>query len=133
MAAYIRQRPAAWFRPVALLALLWGLAGCYAYYARAFAGADGDGYDAWIKAAYGLATLGGLLGAVALLRRSLWARPLFILSLGALIAQSGYALVATDLVAARGATAMLFPLVVALVTGGEVWFSAYARRRGWIA
>ena len=138
---YIRQRPATWFMPVALLALIWGLVGCYAFYVQTFGPPKGSSYDQellaslprWFDVVYGIAALGGLMGAVALMRRSAWARPLFVVSLAAVIVQFAYVFLATDVIAVKGLWTVVLPLIIAGVTGAEIWFSQYSRRRGWIA
>lgn len=67
---------------------------------------------------YALATLAALGGAVGLWMRSRHAVTLYVLSLVGVIIQFGYVFLATDLLARKGATAMLFPafiLVMAIV------------------
>jgi hypothetical protein len=146
MAAYIRQRPPAWFTAVAVLLILWGAAGCASLYAHiAFgpalnpAATDWDrAYYAalpiWFNFDYAVAVFGGLFGAIALAMRSRAAKPFFILSLAAVVVQFGYIFLATDAIAQKGAAATLpFPLFIAAVAVFQIWFARHARRRGWIA
>jgi hypothetical protein len=145
MASYVRQKPAGWFGVVASILILWGIAGCAALYAHVAYGpamnpaaTDWDrayyaGLPGWFDFVYAAAVLGGLLGSIALLMRSKLARPLFILSLAAVILQFGWVFLATDLLAQKGLAATLpFPLFIAAVAGVQIWFAAYAERRGWI-
>ena len=146
MATYLRQRPPSWFWIVAILSLLWAAMGCVACFAHIRWGADAianpSDYDralfaalpAWYNYVYALAVIGGLLGSVALLVRSARARWLFWASLIAVIVQFGYIFVATDLIAHKGAMAVLpFPILIAVIAVVQVRFAGYARRRGWIS
>jgi hypothetical protein len=139
------DRAPAWFRVVAVVLVLWGVAGCYACFQQFRLGAEAMGpasdYDralyaalpGWYDPLYAVATGAGLLGALALLTRSRLARPLFALSLAAVIAQFGYLFLATDLIAEKGAAAVLpFPVFIAAVAAGATWLPGHATRRGWI-
>lgn len=98
------------------------------YYLRLYAA-----FPVWYNAVYAVATGAGLLGALALLTRSVLARPLFLNSLVAVIVQFGWLFVATDLIAVRGAANVVpFPVVIAAIAAFGVWLSSDARRRGWI-
>lgn len=146
MAAYIRQTPPGWFRLIAIVLTLWGLLGCFALYAHVAWGPSMDpnatGWDhayyaalpVWFTAVYCVSIFGGLLGSVALLMRSKLAHPLYIASLAGVIVQFGYVFLMTDLIAHKGALATVpFPLFIAAVAVFQIWFSVYAKRRGWIA
>lgn len=146
MASYIRQRPASWFIAIAVLLVLWGVAGCAALYMHIAYGAamdpaatdwDRSYYAAmpiWFTPVYAVAVGAGLLGSVALMMRAKTARLLYIASLAAVIVQFGYVFGATDLIAHKGAAATVpFPLFIAAVAGFQIWFASYAERRGWIS
>jgi len=139
------RRPPSWFRILAIVLVLWGAAGVFAcvqqfrlgaeamepaddYYRRLYAS-----FPVWYNAVYAVATGAGLLAALALVLRSALARPLFALSLVAVVVQFGWLFAATDLIAVRGpAQVVPFPLFIAAVAGFCVWLSGHARRRGWI-
>lgn len=146
MAAYIRQKPPSWFWAVAAVLTLWALMGCAALYGYLTLGATMNphpdawerAYDAalpsWYTPVYFVSILGGLLGSIALLARSRVARLLYIASLAGVIVQFGYAFLATDLMAHKGAAATVpFPLLIAAICVFQIGFAGYARRRGWIA
>ncbi len=146
MASYIRQKPPSWFVPIAVLLVVWGVAGCTTLYLHiAFGPAldpnatdwDRAYYAAlplWLTLVYAVAVGGGLLGSLALLTRSRMAVPLYILSLAAVIVQFGYLFGATDLIAHEGVvTAMAFPAFIAAVGIFQIWFAKRAERRGWIS
>lgn len=145
MAVADRRAPG-WFRVVAVLLVIWGLAGCVACVQQIRLGAEALGpasdYDralfaglpGWYMPIYAVATSGGLLGAVALVARSRWAVPLYALSLAAVVVQFGYTFVATDLIAAKGAAETVpFPLFIAAVAAAATALSVRATRRGWIS
>ncbi|HTG39520.1 hypothetical protein [Sphingomonas sp.] len=145
MPAYVRQAPPRWFGVVAVLLILWGLAGIFAFYSdvsmnetRLAAMSEYDrafyrsrpGWFVWI---YGIATWSGLFGAVALWLRRRLARPLFILSLVAVVVQFGWVFLATDIVAAKGAVAVLpFPLLILGIAIVQISLATRGWRRGWL-
>jgi hypothetical protein len=140
-----RTRPPLWFWIVAVLLLLWGLSGTFACIQQWRLGAEAMGpatnYDrilyarlpGWYNPVYTVATVGGLLGAVALLARSRWAEALFAVSLAAVVIMFGWLFVATDIIAWKGAgTVLPFPILIAAVAAFGIWFSRIAHNRGWI-
>ena len=90
------------------------------------------GLPVWYNAVYAVAVGTGLLGAVALLARSTLARPLFVISLIAVVVQFGWLFATTDIIAHQGAATVGFPLFIAAVAAFEIWFARHAQRRGWI-
>ncbi|TPG14604.1 hypothetical protein EAH84_03775 [Sphingomonas oligophenolica] len=134
-----------WFRIFAVVLLAWGAAGCFAWYQQFRLGADAmgpaDAYQralyaalpVWYNAVYAVAVGTGFLGALALLARSVFARPLFVVALIAVIVQFGWLFATTDILAHRGVGAAGFPIVIVVITGFEIWLARHAQRRGWIA
>jgi hypothetical protein len=146
MASYIRQKPPGWFVAIAVLLVLWGLAGCASFYVHIAYGPDIDpkatdwdraffaALPGWLNIVYAIAVGGGLLGSIALLMRSKLATLLYILSLIAVIIQFGYIFAATDLIAHKGAASTVpFPLLIAAIAIFQIWFAKRAERRGWIS
>lgn len=146
MATNAARRPPAWFTAVAVVLLLWGLMGCWAFYLHLTLGpmmtpepnAWERGYSAalpaWFTPVYGVAIGAGVLGGLALLARSRFAQPLYLVSLIAVVIQFGWTFAATDLVAHKGAAAtMPFPLLIGGIAVFQLWLAGFARRRGWIA
>ncbi len=131
-----------WF--VAGLALVWMLYGLYMLYLDpAISEASrarmsdaqlrfADARPGWFIGLYAVAILSGLLGAIGLLLRKGWSVPLFGLSLLAVIVQFGYLYLVLDAIGVLGAAeAIPFPLVIFAIGVALLWFSTYARRRGW--
>lgn len=133
-----------WYWVVAVLALLWSLAGCFAYISQMtmspadFARlpqAQQDIWNAspgWVNAAYAVAVWSGLAGAVGLLLRKAFARPFFMLSLLAVIVQFGWVFSSTDIMTTVGPSSVAFPLCIALIALLLIWFSGWASKRGWL-
>jgi hypothetical protein len=141
----LRNKAPGWFWLVAGLITLWGVIGVAAFYMdvsmSSAAVAGMSDYDralrasrpGWFMWLYGAAVWSGLIGGVLLLRRSVVAHPLFVLSLMLVIAMFGYVFAATDLIAVKGVVvATAFPILIALIGMGEIWFATRARRRAWI-
>ncbi|WP_288935903.1 hypothetical protein [uncultured Sphingomonas sp.] len=135
-----------WFRIVTLLLIAWGLVGCFACIQQFRLGAEAMGpateyqralyasLPVWYNAVYAVATGTALLGAFALLLRSVLSIPLFAISLVAVLIQFAWLFLATDIVAVRGAgQVMPFPAFIAGVAAASLWLARHARARGWIA
>lgn len=126
------------FRIIAVLFLLWNLAGDAAYLMQAtqdldvLAQTDPVGADAfrtmpaWAWSAYAIAVWGGTAGAIALLLHRRIAIPLFALSLLAVLVQFGWTFAGTDLIAQKGLGAAMFPLLIAAIAVVEI---AWSRRQ----
>ena len=140
-----RRPPPPWFRLVAVLLLIWAAMGCYSCVQQFRLGAAAMGppsdYDralsaalpVWYDALFAVAVGTGLLGAIALLARSVLAWPLFVMSLIAIVAMFGWMFVMTDIIAVKGVVeATGFPIVIAAIAGFQIWLAGIARRRGWI-
>ena len=142
--AFVRQEPPRWFWGVSGLLVLWGLVGCTFCVRQFLYGADAMGpadpyqrelyasLPIWYDYIYAIATGAALLGGLALLRRSMMARMLFVVSLIAVVVQFGWLFATTDLLAARGAATAIFPLIILGVAIYSIRFAAKARRHGWI-
>ena len=138
-----RTRPPLWFWIVTALLIGWGLVGVIGFYMGLSESvrAQMDAYDrglyenapGWYMPLYGIATWSGLLGSVLLGLRRRWARPIYVVSLVAVVVMFGWTLVMTDLIAVKGfVTAAAFPIFIALVAAFEIWLAGYAEKRGWI-
>ena len=139
-------KPPVWFWIVSVLFLVWGLMGCFSLYLFITVGPTMNAApDAWERAyaamipgwyvwVYAVAVGGGALGALALLARSRHARLLFIASIIGVVIQFGYAFLATDLIAHKGAAATIpFPLFIFAMALVQLWFAGLAAKRGWIS
>ena len=138
------KRPG-WYIILVSVLIVWGLAGCAAFFmhvkygpAMDPAATDWDrayfaALPAWFSWDYAVAVGAGLLGSIALLARSKFAGLLYILSLIAVLIQFGYVFFATDLLAHKGAAATVpFPMFIALMGGVQIVMALFAARRGWV-
>ncbi|WP_294352093.1 hypothetical protein [uncultured Sphingomonas sp.] len=137
-------RSPAWFRAVAVVLLLWGLAGCFACIQQFRLGADAMGpasdYDRalyaslpiWYNAIYAVAVGCGLFAAVALLARSALAVPLAWLSFTGVLIQFGWLLATSDIIRVKGAEVVAFPLFIVAIAAFAIWLARHARAHGWI-
>ncbi|RYD68329.1 MAG: hypothetical protein EOP58_00910 [Sphingomonadales bacterium] len=139
------KRPG-WFIILVGVLILWGLAGCAAFYMHVAYGPamnpDATDWDrayfaalpGWFAWDYAVAVGAGLLGSVALLLRSRFALLLYLLSLIAVAVQFGYVFFATDLLSHKGAAMSVpFPAFIVAMVLLQVWLARYAADRGWTA
>jgi hypothetical protein len=136
-------RPPAWYRAVAVLALLWCASGVISYLMQLYG--EGGGFQMseaqsrleestprLVTAAYATAVLSGLAGSVELLVRHHWAKALYVVMLGAVLIQFGWVLLISDTMTLSGRQAAILPSIILLVAIFLVWFAHYSDRRGWL-
>ena len=133
-----------WFLPVAIVALLWNLAGCVAYLSDVMMSpedlakmtmAQQAAYaarPAWSVAATAIAVWGGAAGCVGLIMRRSWAAPALVVSLVALVAQDA-SFFTISKTAPIDTAALALQGCVLLIGVGLVLLSRRAAARGWIA
>jgi len=86
----------------------------------------------WINAAFGVAVVAGVLGAIALLMRRRWAAMLFAISLVALVVQILGAFLVTPAWAAYGAAGLVMPLLLLAISAALWSYARKAAARGWL-
>ena len=133
-----------WLSPVAVVALLWNLMGCYAWIADmrltpeqvAAMGAGMQQLYAsrpmWAVSATGVAVLGGAVGSIGLLLRKRWASKLLWLSLAGVIAQDIGLFVLVDGATLAGPGVVAMQGLVLLVSIGLALLGRHAMRAGWL-
>lgn len=142
MATAAPGAPPAWFRIVALIAVLWNAFGVFQYlssvglFGDPMAGmkdvqrAAADSIPAAIIGAFAVGTFAGLIGSLGLLLRKRWALPILILSLLALIALEGWILFLSGALEAFGGAGL--PSIIIVVAALLAWLAYHARQRGWL-
>jgi Co/Zn/Cd efflux system component len=133
-----------WFKVVAVLALLWNLLGCFAFFSdlrlspedlAKLPEAQQALYDArpgWAVAATAIAVFGGALGSIGLLLRKKWALPVFVLSLLGILVQDVSLFVLADGATLAGPIAVVMQAVVLAVGIGLIQLSRKGIARGWL-
>lgn len=133
-----------WFRPVAIVALLWNLLGCAAYLADAMISPEAvaqmtaaqqalyNSRPAWSVGATAIAVWFGALGSLALVIKKGWATPVLILSLVGVVAQDVWLFALSDAAAETNAVALVLQGLVLAISVALVMLSRKAAARGWI-
>lgn len=133
-----------WFKPVAILALIWNLIGCAAYLsdvmitpeaiARMSAAQQAlyNSRPAWAVSATALAVWGGALGCVGLILRKRWANVALIVSLLGVIVQDFRLLQIARGGAELGALVLALQGLVLLIAVGLVLLGRKALSSGWL-
>ncbi len=83
----------------------------------------------WATAAYATAVNAGVIAALLLLFRKSLARPLFMLSFAAVLAQDFNAFILSDAVAVWGTSSLYLPVVVIIICVWEIWYSSSVANR----
>ncbi len=129
---------------ISALALLWNLIGVATYLMSVTMGPEAlaemseaeralyTDVPVWATSAYAIAVFSGTLACVALLLRKTWARPLFALSLVAIIVQMGHALLMTPMLEVQGGGAAVLPVLIIAVAVFLLWYAGRAKRQGWL-
>lgn len=88
---------------------------------------------AWGHSGYAIAVNAGVLGAILLLLRKIWAVPLFVISLAGALVQDLDAFVLRDAMQAWGPGAWYLPAFVIAVCAFEIWYALSAKAKGWLS
>ena len=133
-----------WFKVVAVVALLWNLLGCLAFFSDLLLSTEDlaklpeaqqalyAARPGWAVAATAVAVFGGVLGCLGLLLRRKWALPVLILSLLGILIQDFGLFVLADGASLAGPVAVVMQAVVLAVGIGLVWLSRKGIARGWL-
>lgn len=133
-----------WFKIVAGLAILWGLAGVFACYSQltltpaqlaALPAAQRDAFTTmplFVRVAYVVATFGGFLGGVLLMSRRPEARIVFIASLIGVVVQFGWVFGVYQGLTKMSPSALGFPAFIVVFCIAEIWLAGVALKRGWL-
>ena len=129
------NKPTTIFWIIAIIALLWNAMGVFAFITdltmseealATMTQAQQDLYNStptWNYVGYGLATIGGLLGAIGLLMRKKWASTLFILSFVGVLINLVWSLFISNAAAVMGSSAYILPAMVVLIAIFLIWYS----------
>lgn len=133
-----------WLRVVAVVALLWNVLGCLAFFSDLGLSPEDlaklpeaqqalhAARPGWAVAATAIAVFGGVLGSLGLLLRKRWAFPVFVLSLLGILVQDFGMFVLVDGARLAGPVAVAMQAVVLAIGIGLVWLSRKGIARGWL-
>ncbi|HEX5003972.1 MAG TPA: hypothetical protein VFV65_01585 [Gemmatimonadales bacterium] len=133
-----------WFKPVAIVALLWNLIGCAAFVSDAMLTPEAianmsqlqqalyAARPSWFVWAYALAVWGGALGCLGLVLRKRWSAPLLLVSLIGVVVQNLWLFGASGAAEASGPSAFVLQGLVLLISVGLVLLSRKAVRLEWV-
>jgi hypothetical protein len=147
MSDELNKKPSTAYWIIAALLLGWNALGLYMYYGQSIATAEtfaNAGYSpeqiafvmaepAWAHAAYAIAVNAGLLGAILLLLRKVWAIPLFVLSLIGALVQDLDAYVLRGALDYFDAVWLSIPITVLVICLFEIWYARAAKAKGWLS
>ncbi|UJH68049.1 hypothetical protein [Allomuricauda sp. SCSIO 65647] len=137
-------KPPIWFWVVSSVALVWNLMGVFNYLNQAYnqeAILESltqaqrevfEGIPAWATAAFAIAVFSGAIASIALFLRKKWAKPLFVVSLVAAVAQFIHWLFISNAVEAFGSSTYLLPILVVVIGLFLVFFSKKGIQKGWL-
>ncbi|MCK0161956.1 hypothetical protein [Allomuricauda sp. F6463D] len=137
-------KPPTWFWVVSIIALLWNLVGVFNYLNQAFNPMSVlesldqvqreafESIPAWATAAFAIAVFSGTFACIGLLIRRKWAKPLFILSLIAAVAQFIHWLFISNAVDAFGPSTYAMPIIVIVIGIYLISFSKKGIQKGWL-
>jgi hypothetical protein len=132
-----------WYWVIAVVALLWNLLGCVFFAMELFLQealmesmtapqkAWVRSIPGWIYFVYGLAVSTGVAGSIGLLLRKSWSTSMFAICLAAVIVQMVYTMIIGGGLRVTGPSGLVMPLLVIGIAAALLWFSRFARSRGW--
>lgn len=138
------NKPSAAFWIISVLALIWNLMGVMAYITtvtmtpealQALPAEQQQLYTdvpKWATAAFAIAVWGSTLGAILLLLRKKFAKPVFAVALAGILVQMTHSLVISKSYEATGPGGVAMSVMIIVVGGFLVWYSRYATEKGWL-
>ena len=139
MTTTLTNKPPFWFWIVSVIALIWNGLGVDGYLGQAY---NTERYrnsftpeqleiasnaPSWTMRAFAVAVFSGVLGAIFLLLRKKWATKFWFISLMAVLAQMGYALITGE----AASVVMVFMIIIFAIA--FLWFSKMSAAKGWLS
>ncbi|MDP2540650.1 hypothetical protein CSC81_03705 [Tenacibaculum discolor] len=91
-----------------------------------------DNIPSWVTAAFAIAVFGGLIGSAFLLMRKKLARPMFLISLIAIIVQMSYNLFMSRAAEVYGPGSVIMPIMVIVIGVFLLMYSKKTIAKGWL-
>lgn len=133
-----------WFWLVAVMALLWNLMGIFAFFMQVMIGPEQiqamteaeqalyAAYPSWMNIVFAVAVFGSSLGCIGLLIKKKWSKPVFLVSLIAIINQMYYNLFVLETTAVYGPGSAVMPIMIIVVAAYLLWLSNRAIKKNWL-
>lgn len=132
-----------WFRIVGIIAVLWNLIGVWSYLGHVGVvppmqpmtpeqQAMAATVPAWVVGSFAIAVFSALLASLLMVLGKAWARPLFLLSLVCIVAQSVWVLLISDARRVEGNMAYVMPVMITGIGALLYWASNTGVKRGWL-
>ena len=132
-----------WFRILAVVAVLWNLIGVWSYLGHVGLVPPMQPMTpeqqtlsamvpGWVVGSFAIAVFSALLASLAMLFGRALARPLFLLSLVCIVAQSGWVLLISDARRVEGNAAFIMPVMITGIGALLYWASNVGVKRGWL-
>ena len=118
MSDTLNGKPTTTFYVLGGFFLVWNLIGLYMYYGQSVADA--------------IAVNAGVLAAIFLLLRKMWAVPFFVLSLVGALLQDLDAYVLRGALDYFDAVWLAIPITVLVICAIEIWYAMRAKAKGWL-
>lgn len=138
------QKMATWFLVVAIVLTLWDLMGVISFFQHITISDEAlqampqnerelyGSYPMWTTVAFAVAVFGGFLGSILLLLKKKLAKPVFIVSLIAVIVQMFHSLFIARAMDVYGPGATIMPIMVIAIGIFQIWLANFGIKKGWL-
>tara|TARA_R110000787_G_scaffold108621_5_gene217071 strand:+ start:15951 stop:16382 length:432 start_codon:yes stop_codon:yes gene_type:complete len=138
------NKPKAAFWIIAVMALIWNLIGVMKYLAQAYMTDEAkailpeaeralyENVPLWVTSAFAIAVFGGILASIALLMRKKIAKPLFLVSLIAILVEMIYNFFLSGAIDIYDPKVMVLPVMIILIGVFLYLHSKKSITKGWL-
>lgn len=139
-----KVKPATWFWIIAVIGLLWNLAGIASFIMRITVSQETldamspdertlySDFPLWVLITYCVAVFGSTIGNILLLMRKKSATPVLIVGFVAIILQMIYTIFMSRALELHGPRSLGVPSLVIIFGVVLIWLARTATRKGWI-
>ncbi|MDE1206678.1 hypothetical protein [Tenacibaculum larymnensis] len=139
------NKPTTLFWIIGVAALVWNGLGVMSYIGQAYMTDEVkaalpeaeralyENVPTWVTAAFAIAVFGGLIGSAFLLMRKKLARPMFLISLIAIVVQMSYNLFMSRAAEVYGPGSVIMPIMVIVIGVFLLMYSKKTIAKGWLS
>ena len=92
-----------------------------------------EAYPFWTQITYGIGTIGGILGSIALVMKKAWAVPIFLASFIAVMINMPFGMFATNSIEIMGVFGgIVFPVIIMAIAAFLWYYSKKAKDNNWL-